>query len=78
MNSFENTPDYPSPYKMGQKLNLKRHWYNEKNGGTKEGGPISVEVSYMFWDYEVGWRFHGRPSKGLYRKVYFHSTEVIA
>lgn len=73
----EDVPNYPSPFKLGQKLNLKSHWFNQKGGGTVEGGAIAITVSKFFWDYECGWRFHGKPVTKGPEKVYFFASDVI-
>lgn len=56
-------PDYPSPVEVGDTVTVHGTLCtNNSVGGTEilEHDGIECRVTKAFWDYETGWRFHGR------------------
>lgn len=56
-------PEYPSPAELGESVLVTGTLCtNNTSGGTeilKHNGTQCV-VTKAFWDYETGWRYHGR------------------
>lgn len=61
---FDEEPEYPSLASVGQRVRLKPGtlYFNNDVGGTSDlaHDGCFVEVTKSFWDYETGWRYHGR------------------
>lgn len=62
-----DTPRYASPAEVGDKIVLAASGTvctDYDAGGTcildLQGSEVEVTVTKAFWDYETGWRFHGR------------------
>ncbi len=61
MCDFEE-PEYDAPAKIGDTVIVADAWNSSTTGGTYQlqGGPFEVEITKMWWDYETGWRYHGK------------------
>lgn len=56
-------PEYPSPVEVGETVFVSGTLCNTNtSGGTTilEHSGATCVVTKSFWDYETGWRFHGR------------------
>lgn len=57
------TPDHDSPVAVGDRITVTgRISFTNQSGGTTSipRDAVEVEVIKAFWDYEAGWRYHGR------------------
>lgn len=95
------SPNYDSPAEVGEKVILSASGTvctHYDSGGTcilrLEGSDLEVTVTKAFWDYETGWRFHGRAEGPIieefrrqatsgytpehYRKQYANAPELAA
>jgi len=55
-------PEYPSPYAVGETVSVAGTLVtNSSVGGTVllEHDGVECTITKAFWDYEVGWRYHG-------------------
>jgi len=56
-------PDYPAPCRVGETVLVTGTLCSTNSvGGTEmlQHGGTECVVRKAFWDYETGWRFHGR------------------
>lgn len=57
-------PSRPNPYPVGTVVRLKSGaiYFSNDVGGTSfiDQPGVRAEVIHAFWDYETGWRYHGR------------------
>lgn len=95
------TPSYESPANVGDRVTLAASGTvctSYDSGGTcilnLGGNDLEVTVTKAFWDYETGWRFHGRAEGPFveefrrqatsgytaehYRKEYANAPELAA
>jgi len=59
----DDTPDYPSPVAVGDTVTVSGTLTTRNSvGGTEtlEHAGTECTVTKAFWDYEAGWRYHGR------------------
>lgn len=65
---MEDTPSYPSPCNIGDEVTVSGTLcVTNSVGGTtilEHDGTVTVKVTKAFWDYETGWRFHGKVAPG--------------
>lgn len=69
----DQTPEYPSPAEVGEVVVVTGTLCNKNDvGGTTilEHDGVSCIVTKSFWDYETGWRFHGRVEDAAAAEVF--------
>ncbi len=75
-------PDYPSPYvanpQTGDMVLVSGYAYTNESGGTAlHKGTAKVKLTKGWWDYETGWRYHGRCADRPGTTVYVSQFDVL-